>query len=227
MAIGVAKWWYTDPTISVDSNNISFSYVVKQMGNTDKNDQLPMLIALHGNGDTVGHFYDTALDQYTAPMRIVLLTGPVSKSIRGSSWPWTPDDFKFYGKAVSEAVELLSEKFPTKGKPMLLGFSGGGMMAYYQAVNYGDLYSYIFPISSNLSLERLGEGGARPGALVHAFHGKNDSVVSVSGGREAVKILNEEGVTVDFTEFDGGHHGVFLDMKSKITQTVEEKIELI
>lgn len=182
-----------------------------------------MLVALHGNGDTVENFYDSALDQFSDPVRLILLKGPISRTSQGSSWPWNAADFEFYGKAVSEAVELLAAKFPTADKPILLGFSGGGMMAYYQAVNYGDMYSYIFPVSGNLSYDQLGEGDSTPGAPVHAFHGKSDSIVSFSGGKQAVKILEEQGVAVKFTEFKGGHHGIFIEMKSQITQAIEEK----
>jgi predicted esterase len=99
------------------------------------------------------------------------------------------------------------------------------MMAYYQAVNYGDQYSYIFPVSGSLSYDQLGDGESSPGAQVHAYHGKSDSVVSFSGGKRAVKILNEEGVTVDLTEFKGGHHGIFNEMKLQITKVIEEKID--
>jgi predicted esterase len=221
--LAVVQWWYKDPSISVPTNGISFTYAVKHPGNTSKKAYLPMLVALHGNGDTIGNFYDTALDQFSVPVRIVLIKGPISRS-RGSSWPWSAGDFEHYGQAVSEVIELLANKYPTAGKPLLLGFSGGGMMAYYQAVNYGDQYSYIFPVSGQLSYDQLGNGDSRPGAHVHAFHGKSDNVVSFSGGSNAVVILQEQGVDVEFTEFDGGHHGIFTNMKSQITKVVEEKI---
>jgi phospholipase/carboxylesterase len=223
VVLGVAQWWFKDPTISVPSNDVSFGYVVKVVGSRSNNAMLPMLVALHGNGDTADNFYDSALDQLSVPVRIILLKGPIPRG-RGSSWPWSAADFEYYGKAVSEAVELLALKYPTAGKPILLGFSGGGMMAYYQSVNHGNQYAYIFPISGQLSYEQLGEGESMIDANVHAFHGKSDTVVSVSGGRKAVSILQEQGVDVDFTEFDGGHHGIFTNMKSQITLAVEEQI---
>ncbi len=222
--LALVQWWFKNPTISVASNDLSFSYMVKQLGNTSRSDNLPMLVALHGNGDTVENFYDSALDEFTVPMRLILLKAPIERTSRGSSWPWNAADFEFYGKAVSEAIALLLVKFNTTGKPVLLGFSGGGMMAYYQAVNHGQQYSYIFPVSGQLTDEQLGEGESRPGASVYAYHGKSDSVVGFGGGKSAVKILQEQGVNVTFTEFEGGHHGIFTDMKTPITQAVEEKI---
>jgi predicted esterase len=224
LVLGLAKWWFTDPTISVSTNDLSFSYIVKYSGNGGRNDSLPMLVALHGNGDTAKNFYNTALDQLNSPARIVLLKGPISHGT-GSAWPWSAADFSQYGKAINEAIELLAIKYPTLQKPILLGFSGGGMMAYYQAVKYGNNYSYIFPVSGQLSNVQLGEKPFRQGAKVLAFHGKKDSVVSFNGGRQAVNILKENSVQVKFVEFDGGHLGIFTDMKSEITKAIEQKIQ--
>lgn len=221
--LGLAKWWFTDPSISVSSNDLRFSYIVKYSGNSGRNDELPMVVALHGNGDTPKNFYSTALDQLNVPARIVLLEGPIPRG-SGSSWPWSAADFEKYGTAINEAVELLAHKYPTVNKPVLLGFSGGGMMAYYQAAKHGNSYSYIFPVSGNLSDTLLGDSTIRRGAKVFAFHGTKDGVVSIGGGREAVRILQEHGISVNFVEFDGGHHGIFTSMKSEITGVVENKV---
>lgn len=224
LVLGLVKWWFTDPAISVPSNDVSFSYIVKYSGNSSHSDSLPMLVALHGNGDTAKNFYDTALDQLSSPARIILLKGPISYA-GGDAWPSSAADFDQYGKAINQAIASLALKYSTVQKPAILGFSGGGMMAYYQAVKYGNSYSYIFPVSGRLSNEVLGEEPLRQGAEVLAFHGKKDSVVSISGGRGAVNILQENGVTVKFVEFDGGHLGIFDEMKPTITQAIDQKIQ--
>ena len=219
----LAQWWFTDPTVSVPTNDVTFSYIVKYTDVSNENERLPMLVALHGNGDTTENFYETALDKLRVPVRIILLEGPISKGT-GNAWPWTSEDFRQYGEAVYEAVELLTVKYPTIQKPVLLGFSGGGMMAYYQAVTHGNRYSYIFPVSGNLSNDLLGGHSSSPGARVYAFHGINDKVLSVDGGRNAVSLLKSMGVDVRLTEFDGGHLGLFKSMKTNITNAVEKKI---
>ncbi len=223
LVLGITQWWFKDPSISVPGSDISFGYLVKYAGDSNRNDYLPMLVALHGNGDTASNFYETALDQLKVPVRIILLKGPLSYG-RGSAWPWSAADFKQYGDAVNEAIKLLAHKFPTRGKPVLLGFSGGGMMAYYQAVKHGDSYSSIFPVSGRLSRDLLGDELSRPGAEVIAFHGRNDSVISVAEGRNAVDILQDNDIEVKFTAFDGGHLGIFIDEKANITRAVEQKL---
>ena len=225
LVLGFAQWWwFRDQTIHVPSHDITFSYIVKHAGRSSRNDHLPMLIALHGNGDTVGNFYETALDEFIIPARIVLIKGPMSQG-RGNAWSWRSDGFfNTYGEALSEAVSSLVLEYPTAGKPVLLGFSGGATMAYYQAVKHGNSYSYIFPISGTLSTKEFGSGASKTGAKVFAFHGTKDQVIAISGGKTAEKILQDNGVTVKFTEFDGGHHGIYTNMKSKITHAVEQKM---
>jgi len=221
--LALAKWWFTDPTISVIGSDISFSYIVKYSGRGGSGDDLPMLVALHGNGDTTKNFYQTALDQINTPARIILLEAPFANG-SGSAWPWNATEFSQYGPAINEAIDLLASQYPTLGKPVLLGFSGGAMMAYYQGAKHGRSYSAIFPISGKLSSDLLGGPPFHTGAKVFAFHGKNDSVISLSGGTAAVKLLRENRASVKFVAFDGGHHGLFKDMKATITQAVEVRL---
>ncbi len=224
--LALVQWWFRDPLVHIPDSDISFSYLVKYSAEGNGRRVLPMLVALHGNGDTASHFYETALDRITAPARIILLEGPVPYG-RGRAWPWTRADFTKYGNAVNRAIEILEQKYPTIGKPVLLGFSGGAMMAYYQAVRHGDSYSYIFPVSGQLDRDWLGEETTRPGAEVLAYHGRNDNLIPVSGGRNAIHLLQAKGIRASLAEFDGGHLGVFTNMKMDISRAVEEKIRAL
>ncbi len=222
------KWWFSDPSISVPSNipaneDVKISYLVKYSGGASSGDILPMVVALHGNGDNPEHFYETALIELNEPARILLLKAPIQGG-RGSYWPGHAIDFVRFGEPVNEIIELLSVKFPTKGKPILMGYSGGGMMAFYLALRHGDSYSYIIPVSGRMSTELLGEGNFRTGAKVSVFHGKSDNVVSISGGKRAVELLKEEDVEVEFTPFNGGHLGIFREMRVKINREIEYAI---
>jgi len=218
------RQWFKGSTDSVSTNDLSFSYIVKYSGEVSRSDYLPMLIALHGDGDTVDSFYEMALDKFTMRARIILITAPISHEM-GNVWPYSADQFAEYGKVFSQIVDKLAIKYPTVKKPVLLGFSGGGTMAYYQAVKHGDSYTYIFPVSGLLFKEQLGGRSSRPDAKVHAYHGKSDEVVSFSAGKKAINLLKKKGVKVNFTEFESGHHGLFAEMKSEITQAVEKKLK--
>ena len=220
---GLAQWWFNYSTISAPSNDLSFSYIVKYSGGGRRSDYLPMLIALHGDGDTVDNFYENALNQFNVPARIILVKGPIPHEC-GYVWPYSIAQFEKYGAAFSEIAGVLANEYSTAGKPILLGFSGGGGMAYYQAINHGDSFSYIFSISSLLDKEKLGDNSSRPGAKVYAYHGKSDEVIPFSEGKKTVNLLKKKKVSVSFIEFEGSHRGIFSDMKSEITHAIEEKL---
>jgi len=223
----LTQWRFKESTVSVPSNDTSFSYIVKYSGKLSSHlDCLPMLIALHGDGDTVDNFYETALDIINVPARIILIKGPIMHEC-GRVWPFSIAQFEEYGKAFTEAVDMLAIMYPTISKPMLLGFSGGGGMAYYQAIKHGDSYSYIFSISSLLAKEKLGSTSSEPGAKVYAYHGKSDEVIAFSEGKKTFKLLKRKKVNICFTGFEGGHHGLFAEMKSEITLALEKKLAKI
>ncbi len=228
IVIAALRWWFTDPSVSVTNDNpsnedINFGYIVEYSGGASSGDTLPMLVALHGNGDTADYFYESALTELKEPSRIVLIKAPIPYG-SGASWPARGRGFAHFGKPLKDVIELLSIKFSTKGKPVLMGFSGGGMMAFYQALKYGDSYSTIISVSGMMSKNLLGEGELHTGAKVSAFHGKSDRVVSFSGSQWAVELLKEENVDVEFTPFEGGHLGIFREMKSKISKEIDYAI---
>ncbi len=225
--LGVIAWGaFKDASITAPVNEVSFEHDVHYSGDAGRNDELPLLIVLHGNGDTPENFIETALDQFQEPVRMVLLKAPVPMGLNGGAWPKHPEELQKYGEAINEVAALLSDKYETSGQAMVLGFSGGGMMAYYLAAAHPDQYSYIFPISGLLPEVELGDPSlSRDSNLqVYAFHGTQDRVVGVKGGRKAVALLKERQVSVTLQEFKGGHLGIFMDQKAEITQLIETKI---
>ena len=224
VALSVAVWWFKDPVVDVPDSDVSFGYIVRYSGDAGRRERLPMLVALHGNGDTAKNFYETALDQLHRPARILLIKGPLSYRM-GDAWPWDSAGFSQYGEALNAAVEQLVSRFPTQGKPLLMGFSGGAMMAYYQALKHGDSYSYIFPVSGHLPAGISADEATGMAAKVIAFHGNRDQVIGFGGGKAAVEQLRKTGVEVEFEAFDGGHKALFTEMKPLITRVIEEKMQ--
>ena len=224
VAVGGWHLYHRDPSIKAPTSGVKFDYVVRLTGDAGGKDRLPWLVALHGNGDTAGHFFDTALNQISVPARVVLIKGPLPYGT-GKAWPWSPEDFETYGDAVHEAIVELTNRYPTAGEPVLLGFSGGGMMAWYQAARHGESYASVFAISGRLDEKQLGGTVVASDAPVYAWHGRGDSVVPVGGGKHAAKLLRASGMDVRFNEFEGGHLGIFQDVKLQITQQVERELD--
>jgi len=182
-----------------------------------------MLVALHGNGDTPANFYKTSLNLITTPARVVLLQGPY-QSRSGYAWPWKKEEYDETGHLINGVIQELSQQYPTANKPILFGFSGGGMFAYYSALFFGSQYSYIYPISGRLTYPLTQQPLLDTGAKVLAYHGKSDNVISFSSGKSAVSTLRNKDIKVEFIEFSTGHQGIFYEMKAPISQQLDQSL---
>jgi len=207
-------WWRSPHTVQGPSSDHGFEYITKISGHGSSSDILPMVIALHGNGDTPDNFFNTLLKRFDYPARFIVVRGPINYpgvSYKGRAWPSDIKGIEEYGNALNDAVTVLKEDFPTSGKPVVLGFSGGAFIAYYLAAAHPDRFSYIFPLSGRLSGAQMitGTTPLTEGAKVIAFHGTGDQLIAFDNGKSAVRTLQEMGVNAELVAIDGGHLGVF------------------
>lgn len=221
IVIGLAAFfWFTQSPNYVDATtDISLKYHAELTANASKNDDLPIIIALHGNGDTYDNFYKYTLKDFTTPARVILIEAPKKY------WPYDPNQLKNYSTAIASFTEKMQEQYSAFNKPMLFGFSGGGVMAYYSALNNCDSYSIIIPVSGMLRDNMLSNRISMDNRCkVLAFHGKSDSVVSFSSGEYAVKELKKHSDEVELISFDAGHHGIFQEYKQMIFDEISKKL---
>ena len=216
----VAFFWLTrSPDYVDEATDITLKYHVKLTANAAKNDDLPIIIALHGNGDTYDNFYKYTLKDFSIPARVILIEAP------NRYWPYDSNQLKNYSLAIASLSKKMQEQYSAFNKPMLLGFSGGGVMAYYSALNNCDAYSIIIPISGMLTSKFLpSDINMTSRCKVLAFHGKSDSVVSYSGGEYAIKELKKYSDNVELISFDSGHQGIFREFKQMIFAEVGKKL---
>ena len=189
---GLAYKFFSSPVLKISDYNVEFKYQIEYTGNANSSDALPLVIGLHGNGDKTDNFYQSFLSFTHVPARIILIQGPKSYG-RGYAWPWTASEFIQYGKAFLKAVDQLKIKFPTKGNPILLGFSGGAMFAYYQALLDPDRFSSIISVSGSLrdNPRRGDESRILSDLKVFCYHGNDDKVVNINSGKHACDVVKE------------------------------------
>jgi phospholipase/carboxylesterase len=231
LILGGLYWWWSEPNrVNGPVSGYEFEYTVRTSGDGVSAERLPMVIALHGLGDTPENFYQTLLKDLDYPARFILLRGPLGHSggkPDGRDWPVSSDDLREYGSALADEVPVLLNRFPTKGKPIIVGFSAGAYYAYYLAAFHADQFSFVFPISGGLPVElpgpgvRYGDGGAQ----VIAFHGKQDQVIEFQQGKAAVDNLTRMGIAVSFITFDGGHLEVFRSLKGRFVDELRDSVE--
>ncbi len=221
-------WWMLPNIVQGPSSNYEFEYITRISGNGDSSGTLPMVIALHGNGDTPDNFFDTLLNDFDYPARFVLLRGPKNYGGRfgGRAWPMNVSGLQECGDALADSTSVLLERFPTEGRPILLGFSGGAYVAYYLATFHADLFSYIFPLSGGLPEGIITSETAshNNGTKVIAFHGNKDQLVAFNRGKAAVESLREKGVFTEFVTLNGGHLEVFLSSNSLLLKRLSDAV---
>ena len=214
-------WWIHRPnSIKASGSNREYKYIVEEINGSGR-DPLPLIFALHGNGDKTGNFYKTLFHDLPGSARIVLIQGPI-KHGSGYAWPMDEKGLREHGEEIAQIVQTLSVKYPSPQRPVLVGFSGGGYMAYYQAVAHPELYSTIIPISGGLSAAIAKDDQATTEAVVVvALHGKSDSLIGYASGKRAVDLLSDMGREAELISLPGGHlaafttgHDIFLNVLS-------------
>lgn len=171
----------------------------------------PIVIALHGRGDKAENFARVA-EQLGQRVRTLVARGPVTWGrFNGRQW-WNMNRTDA-DVALADAVDQLAtmvgqvaKKYPQAGKPVVYGFSQGGMLALQTLARRPGLFKAVAALSAKLPKD---DGNARPTApqripvLVAA--GKNDRMVPVAQTRAATKALEALGYGVEVLEFEGGH----------------------
>lgn len=218
IAILALLYWLTrSPSYIDEVTQVTINYHIKYPNGGSSGDNLPLIIALHGNGDTYDNFYKYTLKDFSIPVRVVLLEAPKKY------WPYEPAQLDRYSSAIASLSEGLKFKFNTQGGPVLLGYSGGGVMAYYSALTHCDSYSLVIPISGKLESRMLPKNiTTNDNCQVLAFHGKSDRVVSYSGGKFAIETLKKYSKNISIVSFDEGHQGIFREQKSMILNKITE-----
>tara|TARA_B100000745_G_C20108157_1_gene379254 strand:- start:367 stop:1104 length:738 start_codon:yes stop_codon:yes gene_type:complete len=203
-------YWYFSPNTATDpSTDISFSYITEVVGNEGEANASPLLIALHGNGDTASHFFDTMLHDYPGSARVVVISGPVAMGT-GDAWPTNDEGLRHYGSALAGAIHKITQKYDHPKEPVLTGFSGGGYMAYYLAAKHGYQFSAIVPVSGGLP-QAIEADTTDSELKVVSLHGTKDRVVSYGQGKAATDHLKKAGYSIEHYAFDGDHLGAFRD----------------
>ncbi len=229
LTAGGIYWWKQPATVKGPLSEQEFEYIVRITGTGSSPDALPMIIALHGQGDTPEKFFETLLNKFDQPARFVILKGIMDfpgGRWGGRGWPMDAEGLRRCGDALSDAIPVLLERFPTEGKPIVLGFSSGGILAYYMAAYHGEQFSYIFPLSGRLpsGLSTDESESLREKAKIIAFHGKRDQVIGFNEADRTVRNLRQSGFDVEFIAFDGGHLGVFQSASPLLLEKLSDAV---
>lgn len=199
----------------------------------DPGAELPMIIAIHGLGDSPQGF-SGLLSDFDRPTRVIL---PRALDPHEAGWSWFPirardrdvdalaAGIERAANALAPAIVELGKQRPTVGKPIVTGFSQGGMLAFCLAVHHGELISAAFPIGGWLP-PPLWPKSAPTGAVprIEAFHGDDDRAVQFEPTDEAVRHLQKSGYRVVFNVYAGVGHAITEDMREDLFEGLRDAV---
>lgn len=176
---------------------------------------LPLIVAMHGRGDTPEDFKHL-LDGLPVTARVIV---PRAFDALGDGWSWFPyrarsADVAALAQGIDAANDRLAAMLaelpktkPTRGKPIVTGFSQGGMLSFALAVDHPDLISAAVPIGGALPPPLLPATlPPAPRPTIVALHGDADPVVPFPPTRDAVAQLSKQGWQATIQAFpDVGH----------------------
>lgn len=205
--------------------------MVRVGGGAAADARLPLVVALHGYGDSpenfVGLYSDLGLR-----VRVVALAGPIAMG-DGHSWfpmrtevppaVWNQNLHAAAQRVVRE-IARLANTHPTCGLPVVSGFSQGGMLSYAVVAEPGAGVIAAMPLGGFLPRELWPSpravGGLLPG--VYAFHGTADARVALADDRAASEAFRARGYRAELRTYEGVGHSVpppmVADLRAKLAE---------
>ncbi len=192
-------------------------YLEHMTGGARPDERVPMIVALHPMGGDPADFLQI-LRHYRRRARLILPYGHPS----GGMYIWynsARDDVDAAvvtqeADRIAAAIAALASVRPTVGKPIVTGFSQGGIMAFALAVTHPEALTAVFPIGGLLppSLYPSAALSSRPQPAtlppVVAFHGASDLAVPTQGARTSIAELRGAGYTAELREYAGVEHDI-------------------
>ncbi|PRP93313.1 putative hydrolase [Enhygromyxa salina] len=224
-------------------------YLEVVTGDADADAELPMVVALHGNG-AFPRLMEAALLQnpgdaehpaapYDAPARFIFLRGTEAVDPPGHArwFSITANEaqasaeqlaelsaqIEARSNTVADAIAALTEARPTVGKPIITGHSQGGILTFGLAVSHPEQFAAAFPVAGWLPAPLWPKQPANEVARklrIVALHGADDTTVSFIESEAAVEALAKLGYDITLHPYPGVRHS-FSPMLAELRALLE------
>ena len=187
-------------------------------GGAKAEDHLPVIVALHGLGDRPESFAE-AFAGFGARARILVPRGTTPDGRGGYRWfeSRTQDGdvarISSELEAATESIDRLLVRLNDDGvRPIVTGFSQGGMLAFAIAARHPDHVRAAVPIGGWLPPPLLPAEKIGRTPPIRALHGTADHVVPFALDQRTCERLRELGFDVELTPYAGIDHTVTPEM---------------
>jgi phospholipase/carboxylesterase len=206
-------------------------YLEVILGEASFDDALPIVFVFHGRGGSAqlpgGPFLGLS-----HPVRVIV---PQAPERLGTGWMWLPVSvgsglvdrlsaslFQITSR-IAHLIRTIVAERPTKGRPIVTGFSQGGLIAYTLALHHDDVVGHAFPLAGWLPppLEPLYKRDDLRYPAIRSMHGTDDPVIPIGPTRELVARLRARGFDVELHEFAGVGHEMSAEMNALFHRWLE------
>jgi phospholipase/carboxylesterase len=175
----------------------------------------PLIVALHGLGDRPESFLGV-LDGFAEDARIV---APHSNTPYSTGFAWFPPGngtsdvgapaLEESATRVATFIDEIARARPTLGKPIVIGFSQGGALAFTIATHHAASIGAAIPMGGWLPPSLVPASAPPPNSPpIVALHGTADLRVPFGTTQTAVERLSGLGYPATLRAFDGVGHAI-------------------
>ena len=205
-------------------------------GDIGEKSNLPIVVVLHGLGGTPQNLAKL-FRRWDTPARVLL---PFAPHPYGQGASWFPrahpvrhtspdivtDDLSKATALVNAFLDAIKNAYPMAGKPVITGYSQGGMLAYAVAVRYPKNIAAAVPVAGFLPAQLLPRESPVSGPYppIIALHGERDPIVYYDAAAEAVEVLKDLKVPAKLFTMRGVGHGISRSVKRRLLQTLTEQL---
>lgn len=210
----------------------SLRYLEYIAGDASPDQQLPLLVMIHGMGDRPAKAWMRGLD-IGRPMRVIMPEAPMPM---GPGFSWfeyhigveNPPQQLAAGvstarEQLARAIAVLTKRRPTSGLPVVCGFSQGGMLSFALALTHPELMRLAVPIAGMLPDPLWPTAGpsTKAAPAIRALHGDADTIVPTVHAQLLVKQLQTLGYQVTLSIYPGVGHTISAQMQDEINTLLQ------
>ena len=189
--------------------------------------RLPLVIALHGLGDSPEGILEL-FSGFSGPARVVAPRAPDAHVV-GTSW-YPIDDRKRAARVAIERAALLARWIrsvraarPTVGRPIVTGFSQGGVLSFSLAAYHPEQLGAAIPIAGLLPDPNKTVRKAA-NLRVTALHGEADARIPYALGLAAVEQLERAGTPATMIPYPGVGHTLSDAMVARLHELLGQEV---
>lgn len=200
------------------------TYEERWLGGALPGSDVPVIVAVHGMGDDPDHFAGL-FEAWTTPAHLVLPRGPHALG-EGHAWMTIRTiegrDAELAAQLDASAARvaaLCRELARDDRKPVLAGFSQGGMIAWTVASRHPDTIAGAVAVSGYLP-DALRPQAGQAAPPIRVLHGQDDRIVPLALDLRSVDQAKEAGLDVTIEMFPAVGHQIPPNMRAALYREV-------